>query len=237
MPANLSSVFSGAGISGSSFDGVIGVNTASFFMLDPLTSTVPIEPIADIIPGITPFRTTFDVIDQESYTQNYRVTSNTLQDFSDVISNVHKDLVQIAIQGTLVAAGPLVPSIPFLGSITPPPPPTFGGRLDLMRAAFLQQLADLRRPIMVVTPRVSLARCFIASINRPWTPADSNNTIINILLIEARVASPFSVGLVPDLDALAAGNSATTGGGQQSATPVQTPPPTNSSTSQLAPTW
>jgi len=209
MATNLSTVFGGG-----SFDGIIGFNTASFYRLDP-TGTVPIEPIADIVPGVTPFRVTFDMIDSESQMQAYRVTRNTLQDFSDVTPNVHKELTQITITGTLSAAAPM--SIVGL-----PPLPTFGARLDLLRLANLERIADQRRPIMCVTPRVSLARCFITSITRPWVPSDGDSSVVTVTVLEARIASPYNADVLPDTDALDAGNSQTTGGGEQSAGTVTT---------------
>jgi len=210
MPTNLQTIFGGGG----GFDGIIGVNTASFYRLDP-TCTVPIEPIIDIVPGVTPFRITLDMIDNESKVQSYRVTTNTLQDFSDVTPNCHKDLVQIAITGVLSACAPM--SIVGL-----PPLPTFGARLDLLRIGNLERLADLRRPIMCVTPRVSLARCWITSITRPWVPLDGESTPVTITVLEARIAAPFNTGVLPDTDSLDAGNTQTTGGGEQSAGQVTT---------------
>ena len=201
-------------VSSSPLAGLLGLSTASFFRLDP-TFTVPIEPLADIVPGVTPFRVTLSMVDAENHTRSYRITQNTLQDFTDTTPNVHRELIQIAITGTLSASPPMS-----LAGV--PPPPTFGFRLDLLQMANLERMADERKPIMVVTPRVSLATCFVQSIQRVWAPSDGESTPVTITVIEARIATPFSTNVVPDTDTLAAGNAATSGGGEQSTTPSNT---------------
>jgi hypothetical protein len=192
--------------------GLISTQTASFYMLDP-TGTVPVEVIADIVPGITPFRQTLDVIDNETFTSNYRVTRNSLQDFSDVTPNVHAELKQLVVQGTLTANGPL-------SLIGVPPPPTFGLRFDLLRLTFLQNLAEQRRPIACITPRVSLPQCFIASLQHNYNPSLGASISVSVTLIEARIASPFTTQAIPDTQSLAPGNYGVTGGGEQSVTPA-----------------
>lgn len=221
MPTNFTA------FSASPLAGLLGLTTASFFKLDP-SNTVPVEPVADIVPGITPFRVTLSMIESENHTQSYRVTTNTLQDFTDTTPNVHRELIQLSITGFFSSAPPM--------SLTGlPPPPTFGFRIDLLQMANLERIADARKPIMVVTPRVSLAKCFIQSISRPWAPTDGQSTPVVINVIEARIASPFNVDVLPDTAGLAAGNSQTTGGGEQSVTPVTTPNPSPPATAQTAP--
>jgi len=213
-------------VSASPLAGILGLSTASFYKLDP-TGTVPIEPLADIIPGVTPFRVTMSMIDNENYVQSYRVTQNTMQDFTDTTPNVHRELIMLTINGTLSSAPPM--------SLTGlPPPPTFGFRIDLLQMANLERMADERKPIMVITPRVSLATCFIQSIQRPWAPTNGESVPVIVSVLEARIASPFNVAALPDTSSLAAGNTQTTGGGEQSTTPSQTTasaPPVN----QVAP--
>lgn len=223
MPTNFSF------ISASPLAGFLGLSTASFYKLDP-TATSPIEPLADIVPGVTPFRVTLSMIDNENYIQSYRVTQNALQDFTDVTPNVHRELIQLTITGTMSAAPPM--SISGL-----PQPPTFGFRLDLLQVSNLERMAAERRPIMVITPRVSLAKCFIQSINRLWTPLDGDSTPLVITVIEARIASPFSVDVLPDTETLDAGNTQTSGGGEQSTNPVDTPDPNAPEVAQTAPTF
>jgi len=217
------------GIPNSPVWGLLGWQTASFYALDPATSTVPIEPLADIIPTVTPFRVAMSAIDNENYVQNYRVTRNALQDFTDVTPNVHKNLTELTITGVFSSA----PNMSLLG--VPITPPTFGFRLDLLQMANLERMADKRRPVMVITPRVCLARAFIASVTRPWTPADGENLPVVVQVIEARIASPFYTDALPDTDSLAPGNSQTTGGGEQSVTPVETPSATSPSVGQVPP--
>lgn len=202
------------GIPNSPIWGLLAHQTASFYQLDPATYTVPVEPLADIIPTVTPFRIAVSSIDNENYVQNYRVTRNALQDFTDVTPNVHKELTELTITGVFSSA----PNMSLLG--IPTSPPTFGFRLDLLQMANLERMADKRKPIMVITPRVCLARAFIQSITRPWQPNDGVNSPVIVQVIEARIASPFSTDVLPDVDGLAPGNSQTTGGGEQAATNV-----------------
>jgi hypothetical protein len=210
--------------------GILGASTCSIYKLDPLTSTVPIEPVADIVPGVTPFRVTFDVVQQEQSQRNYRITQNTLQDFTDTTPNVHKELQVITVSGVLSAVGPLS-----LGGA--PPPATFGFRLDLLRIANLERLADARAPVMVVTPRVSLAAAFISNITRPWTPADGESTPVQITFVEARILSPITGAALADTASLAAGNTATTGGGTQVPQATQVPTGSAGSTTGSVPSW
>ena len=195
----------------SPFAGLLGISTASFFKLDP-TGKIPLEPVVDIVPGVTPFRVTLSMIDSETHTQSYRITTNVLQDFTDTTPNVHRELIQLSITGVISASPPM--SLAGL-----PPPPTLGFRFDLVLLKNLERMAAERRPIMVVTPRVSLATCFIQSIQRPWVPADGESTPVTINVIEARIATPFVAPVTPDTDTLAAGNSAASGGGEQSTAP------------------
>ena len=172
-------------ISASPLAGILGLSSGSFYKLDP-TGTVPIEPLADIIPGVTPFRVVLSMIDQETYTQNYRVTTNTLQDFTDTTPNVHRELAQISVTGFFSSAPPM--------SLTGLPPiPTFGFRLDLLQMANLERMAEERRPIMFISARVSLATCFIQSVTRQWSPNAGQSTPVTVTLMEARIASPFNI--------------------------------------------
>jgi hypothetical protein len=225
MPTNLGNLFSGD----SGLSGALGFVTCSIFMLDPLTSTVPIEPVVDVVPGVTPFRVTLDAIQSESKTSNYRVTTNTLQDFSDTTSNVHQELEQFTVSGVMSSMGPMLASSG--------PLPTFGARLDLLRIANLERLAAQRRPVMVVTPRVSLARAFITGITRQWSPANGESTPVSISFIEARILTPVLGAALLDTDSLAAGNTATTGGGTQATSATDVPTGSPGATTGSVPTW
>ena len=196
--------------------GLIGRSTASFFALDP-TGTTPIQILPDLVPGVTPLRITFDLIDQESFTEEWDVTENSLQDFSDTISNLRRRLKTLSITGTISGIAQALP----IGVPPPPIPPGF--RPDFIRASALSQLAARRRPVACVTPRVSLPRAFITSISRPWSPDNGQSTIITVSLKEARIVSPITIDSVaPDFAGQIPGNNTATGGGQQAGSAVVT---------------
>jgi hypothetical protein len=201
VPTNLASIYGG-----SPAGGALGIQTCSIFRLDP-TGTVPIEPVIDIVPGVSPLRVTLDAIDQETFRQSYRVTRNTLQDFSDTTSNVYKDLEVLTVAGVFAAGGPI--SAIGVGS-------GLAGlaRLDLQRANYLRQIADARQPVMVVTPHHSLARAFIEDLPTSWSPTDGRSIPVSITFVEARVLGPGAITAFADADSLATGNNASQGGGQ-----------------------
>ena len=224
MATNLGNLYGGD----SGLSGVLGLVTCSIFALDP-TGTVPIEPVLDLVPGVTPFRVTFDVIKSENKSAKYRVTTNTLQDFSDTTPNVHQDLAEITVTGVLSSMGPL--------SLAGGPVPTLGARLDLLRIANLERIADKRRPVMVVTPRISLSKAFITNISRPWSPSDGESTVVQISFIQARILSPLLGAALLDTASLAAGNTATTGGGTQAGSTSNVPSGSPGATTGSVPTW
>ena len=205
--------------------GWLGGETASFFQLDP-TGTTPVEPVADIVPGVTPFRITVDVVESEQQSRRYRTTRNAIQDFGDATSNNYAELVQVTIQGTLSAVGPL--SVAVGAAFNP------GARLDLLRMANLEALADRRRPIMFVSPRISMAKAFIVGLDRIWTPDHGESTGVSITLLEARIVSPLEVAAIPDVDSLEPGNNAAQGGGD-GAVQSSSAQPVSGATGQSAP--
>lgn len=185
----------------------------AFYRLDP-TGTQPIEPLGDLIPALTSNRVTLDMVDSEDAERSYNVTMNALQDFTSATSNVHKNPERITVSGTLVSSVDLA----LAGSVG------FAGlRADLIRVANLEELADARQPIMVVSPRVSMARAFIESISRSWNPDQGENTLITVALVEARIVSPLTANeVIADVAASATGNNSTTQAGSQAAPTVQT---------------
>lgn len=193
--------------------GILGARTMAFYRLDS-TGTQPIEPLGDLIPALTSDRVTLDMVDSEDVERSYNVTMNALQDFTSATSNVHKNPERITVSGTLVSSVDLA----LAGSVG------FAGlRADLIRVANLEELADARQPIMVVSPRVSMARAFIESISRSWNPDQGENTLITVALVEARIVSPLTANeVIPDVAASATGNNATTQAGSQAAPTVQT---------------
>ena len=194
--------------------GMLGAFTASFYVLDP-TGNVPIEPLLDLIPGYSPLRVTFDMVDSESVTLSYDTTEHSIQDFLDVTSNIRKRLRSMTISGTLGATPPLT-----LGG---PPAPVLGGvtRLDLIRLAHLEMIADQRRPIMAITPRYGLERAAITSVARNWTPGHGESMACTVTLKEIRLVSPITGDLVsPNYGGQTPGNNAPSGGGEASTTPA-----------------
>ncbi len=115
---------------------------------------------------------------------------NTMQDLTDTTSHVQADLRALSVTGVFAAAGVYGSAIP--GA------PTTGlvrlGRFDLVRYENLKRIARAGRPVMVATPRHSLARAFITSIPSNWTPADGDSLPVTITFLEARV-DPFDVAM------------------------------------------
>ncbi len=200
--------------------GILGARTASIYRLDP-TGTVPMGSIADLRPAFTPNRVVLDMVDSEDVERTYSVTTNALQDLTSATSNVHRDLIRLTVSGTLISGIDL----PFVGSVGPGGIPGFGGglRADLLKVANLEAIADRREPIMVITPRVSLAKAFIESVSRSWNPDTGENTLLTIGFVEARIVNPLSAdAAVPDVAGSFTGNNATAPAGAQAPLPVVT---------------
>jgi len=202
--------------------GIKMVQTASIYRLSKATGfQVPIEPLIDLIPGITPLRVTMDLIDSEDISLNYTVTQNSLQDFSNATSNVHRELQRISITGVMASTLQIAQPVPT--------PATAGGafvRFDLVRIKNLETIANRMEPVSVVTPRFSMAQCFIESISRPWSPDLGPNTEVTITCVEARILSPGQSTAQPDYDAQLPGNGTQTGGGNVSGAPANSNPAT-----------
>jgi len=155
------------------------------------------------------------MIDDEAWIQQYDVTENPMQDFSDATTNNRKRLQEMTITGTLTSAL----AIPLVGSIG-----AFsisGVRFDFLKLANLEQIADRKEPILVTTPRRSMAKAFITSISPPWNPEDGNNTIVTITLREARIVNPLiALSAIADVAESTTGNNAATNVGAQAPEPV-----------------
>ncbi len=200
--------------------GLLGARTASFFRLDP-TGTVPIEPIADLVPAFSPNRVVLDMIDTEDVNIDFAVTTNALQDFRDATSNVHKNLETMTLAGTLVSSIDLA----LIGSVGTGGIPGIGGglRADLLRLQNLEDIANRREPIMVVTPRRSFAKAFLQNITPSWNPDLGDNMLVTVNIVESRIVNPLSADTtVPDVAGSSVGNNDITGNGSQAPTPVQT---------------
>jgi hypothetical protein len=188
--------------------GNLGSQTCCIYVLDP-TGTTPLEIVADLVPGVGPLRVTVDTIDAEQYQQTWQVTQNTLQDLTETTSHVQKDLIRLTVSGIFGAAGPMGVGIgtqPSSGLVR-------FARFDLLRYSNLTAIANARRPVMVVTPRCSLAQAFIVGIPTNWTPTDGDSLPITLSFIEARVMTSASVAAFADVDSMATGNNKASGGG------------------------
>lgn len=197
-----------------------GAFTCSVFRLDP-TGTVPVEPLFDLLPGITPLRVTLDMIDSESIALEYDVTEHTIQGALDVTSNIRKRLETLSIVGTLTAqfqpmltpfipgipgpqaTPPIFPAVPFQPAMPAMPP--FFVQLDLLRFENLKAIADDRRPVMVVTPRITLPRAAIVSLNADYSPDLGDSLSVSLTFREVRLVSPISAEAVIDYPAQAPG--------------------------------
>ena len=199
-----------------SLQGSLSVRTLSIFKLDP-SGTKPIEPIIDIIPGLSGNRITLDVITSESYSKTFDVTDNPLQDFSFATSNIRAAPRIMSVSGimsSIIQTG--LSSIPFQGIPTPN-----NSRADLVRFQNLENLANQRMPVGVYTPRHAFPTCAITSISADWDPDTGRNTRITVSFKEIVIVSPFTGLFVPDYTASVASNNSTVGGGQQTAQPSQ----------------
>lgn len=191
--------------------GALSATTCSIYRLDP-TGTIPIEPLADVVPGYGPNRVTFDAVSSEQHVETFRVTQNTMQDLTDATTHVRPELRRLTIVGVFAAGGIHGSQIPGL--------PTSGlvrlGRFDLIRFGNLQTIARERRPVLVATPRFTLARAFIEALPASWTPADGDSMPITISFVQARVPRAGSIASFADVDAMACGNNSAGGGGSSS---------------------
>lgn len=221
--------------------GNIGARTGTVYRLDPVAFTAPLEPIIDIIPGLSPFRTTVDLIDSENKSNNYSVTQYPIQFGRDVTTHVRKQLKMLTITATLGATLPMLPTagiiptgsgvLPFTPGVIPvlpvgndffvpkvPPVPGDAFRSDLIRLRNLEAMADSLLPVMVITPRVSLSRAFFTNVTHNWTPELGQSTTITMSFVEANIVS--ILPQLPSDEGLAPGNNVEAGGGAGSTTPV-----------------
>lgn len=208
--------------------GLVGIQGLSIYRLIPPLYKVPIEPVIDLVPGVTPFRVTADVISSSTLTRSYRVTRKRLQDFSDVTTHVQPELHTLQAD-VLLAAGGLIPTLPGLPSF-----PNSGlvrlARLDLLRFAFLSQMADAREPVLALTPQLSIIG-FIESLSSGWSNVDGWSLRVSFSIVEAKIVGPSLAGAVPDVDALATGGNAAPQAGSSSGSSIVSVEPTSTATS------
>lgn len=218
---SLPNAFGGGGMAG-----MLAIHTASFFRLDP-TLSVPIEPIADIVPGTTPYRQTLDMIDRDEMNRTWRVTQRPIQNAVNVTPHRQRQLKVFSISGVITNA-PM--------PLTPAQPPRPFVRTDQLRLSFLERIAETEEPIMVCTPRGSLPLAWITVLRTPWQPSDGRSTPVQIVVQECRIARPFTTGATKDLDSLEAGNTTAESMGEQTGTTVEGTV-TEAPVTQAAPTF
>lgn len=211
--------------------GNLGATTCSVFLLDPVLH-VPLEPLIDLIPGLTPLRVTLDMVDSEQVALEYRVTEHGIQALGDISAHIQKSLEQLTVTGTLAALPPLEPF---------PPPPVPGSllRLDLLRIRNLRSIADRRAAVMVVTPRFAIPIAAITSIGPSWAPDMAESSQVSLTFRELRLVSPLiGDAVAPDYPSQTPGNNTTSGGGQSATQPVNqtaTPPTVTGHSPTLGP--
>lgn len=196
-------------------NGILKAEFASIYRLSRVSGfQVPVTSVANFQPGLTSNHVTLDVVDNEDVSVTYTVTENTLQDFSNATTNVHRNLRRFSITGIM---GSTIDVRSFLGtgSIVS----ARRQRLDLLRIKNFYDIADRMEPVMAITPRFSLAQCFIESISRPWSPDIGPNTELSVLFVEARILSPGQSAAIPDYASQLPGNGIPSGGGNQSGSP------------------
>lgn len=200
----------------SSFQGALSSRTIVVVRVDPLTFT-PIEIVLDLVPGVSGLRFTADVIESESYSATYNVTTDAIQNGGFITSNIHKNPRIMSVTGFLsqqlqINAG--VTSVPAVGAVSPP---SSGVRFDQIRLANLQAMADSRQVLGIYTPRHAFPKCAITSIDAPWDPNLGKNTRVTISFMELNIVDPLFEAFTPDFNESLLGNNTITGGGQSAA--------------------
>ena len=240
-PKGISALGNIANVYGEILEAMAGPTTATIYKLDP-AGLLPIEPLVDIIPTVSPNRQSVDVVLSSSHTESYSVTRNAIQRGFDTTSHVKKQLAQVSITG-IISGAPLlaiagaigaalgalnssgaVDVNPRLQSIGAQVPGFPSPRRDLLQLQMLRLLADQRKPVMLATPDFALPRCIITRISRSNGAEVGIGTEVVIDFIEARIIAPQFTDAIPDLDAVLNGNSSAVDAGGQPATAVQAPP-------------
>jgi len=183
------------------------MTTCVYRLLAPVFP-VPIEPLLDIIPGVTGNRVPIDLVESENWNDSFNVTDHAVQDFATIQNNVHIAPRILSVSGVLTGIFQSVVG-PIAGGGGPP-----GFRADLQKLGSLRALARARQPVLVITPRDSVIS-LITSIDDAWDPELGENTRFSISFKEVRLVSPLTGSIAPDTAAQLAGNNKSSGGGQQ----------------------
>jgi hypothetical protein len=217
-----------------------GPTTATIYRLDQNT-LLPVEPLIDIVPSVSPNRQSLDVMTSSTRVDSYRVTTNSMQRGLDTTAHVKKELVTLTIQG-LISGAPLLrvasainaaigaagdridPGVGKAQSFGATLPGFPAPRRDLMQLQMLQMLVDSRQIIMVVTPEGALPRAICTRLQRANGTDVGEGTEITIDFMEARIVSPKFVDAIIDLDEILGGKTSNANAGGQPATAVAAPP-------------
>jgi hypothetical protein len=200
----------------SDLSGQLSRRTLLVYKLDP-TGTFPIEPILDLVPGITINRITADLIESEAFTQTSSVTENTVSNFTTATTNSRRDLqtLQVNVLFTSIiqpgSSMAVVPAVETPDSV----------RADLIRIRNLINLQGQNLPVAVYTPRWGMPRAFIESVSCPWDITLGTNTRATIAFKEARLLSLERTAFVNDYDEQSSGANKKSGGGNSPTTDTQ----------------
>ena len=195
--------------------GNLGIRTAVVYKLNAI-GTVPVASLIELANPLSPNKVNLDVVDSEDWSRTWEVTRNPIQDFTDATSNISRNPDDFTISGTFISSLEL-PFLPILSGAGFAGIPGFGGglRTDLLKMSNLEAIAALEEPVMVVTPRRSLATAFISSLSTGWNPDTGDNTLVTIGFEEVRIVSPSLAAAVADVAASATGNNAVASQGVQ----------------------
>ena len=200
--------------------GNLGVRNATIYKLNA-AGTAPVATLIELANPFSPDKVGLDVVDSEDWSRSWTVTENPLQDFTAATSNVSKNSDTFSVSGTLISSV----DVAFLTSLGVPGVPGFGGglRADLLKLSSLEAIGNLKEPVMVVTPRRSLAKAFIESISTSWSPDVGDNTPVTIVFREARIVNPLTAeAVVPDVASSFTGNNQVSNAGAQAPLVTQT---------------
>ena len=214
-----------------------GPSTCTVYLLEA-TTLLPIEPLVDLLPAISPARQSLDVVLSSQKSKRYSVTREPIQDGTTATTNVARELDTLTVSG-IISAAPMLAIAGALGTLLTLA--TRGGaskalalaatvpggfappRRDLMQLQMLELLADRRQIVMVVTPDLTLPHAFIESISRQNGPDVGDGTMVQLGFVEARIVSPAFAAAINDASEILGGKTSTVDAGGQPASAAQAP--------------
>lgn len=209
-------------------EALAGPTTCTIYLLEP-TTLLPIEPIVDIVPAVTPFRQALDVVTSSTKRRTFSVTPYPVQGGPTITPHVHKQLDQLSVTGVISGS----PSYQIQGSLSLLAALATGGgvdrrialaskvpgfpqpRRDLMQLQMLELLSNKKFPVMVVTPEGSMPKAWIRSIVRNNSADMGEATDVQLDFVEARIVSPLFADALLDLDETLGGAGSTADAGGQ----------------------